>query len=237
MEHGTALEMLVRAQADDISRYLVRMRTSMEAYRQNHGNTLVTNLGHVNAGAQLYLAIREAVAWARESTSAGGVNAETPIALALKLTKNSRASRQDIRLPKVDRDDANTIDKLFVIYRIGFLQDNEVLPPKLRRVTDPNTGVVINVKTHERAAKILGRPYTFDEQWDEWKRSMAAKQARLPAKPTKQQEHQARQIDLAAKRDALKIIKRRNPTRKSMRDAFDRRNGLRTGIIHGFLAI
>lgn len=237
MEHGTALEMLVRAQADEISRYLVRMRASMEAYRHNHGNTLVTNLGPVNAGAQLYLAIREAVAWTRESTSVSGINAETPIALVLKAIRKHGTARRDIRLPKVGRDDASTIDELFVIYRIAFLQDNEVLPPKLRRVTDPNTGIVINVKTHERAAKVLGRCYTFDEQWNEWKRSMSAKQARLPAKPTKQQEHQARQIDLAAKRDALKIIKRQNPTRGSVRDAFDRRNGLRTGIIHGFLAI
>ena len=237
MEHGTALEMLVRAQADDISKYLVRMRTSIETYRYNHGNTLVTNLGHVNAGAQLYLATREAVAWARESTSVSGVNAETSIALVLKAINKHGTARRYFRFPKVDRDDANTIDELFVIYRFAFLQDNEVLPPKLRRVTDPKTGVKTNVKTHERAAKVLGRRYTFDEQWDEWKRSMAAKRAKLPAKPTKQQEHQARQIDLAAKRDALKIIKRRNPTRRSLRGAFDRRNGLRTGIIHGFLAV
>ena len=118
--------------------------------------------------------------------------------------------------------------------RFAFFHDNETLPIELRTIADPVTGKIVQVKTHERAERILGRRYSFSEQWRAFERLQKRKVEKLAPGASSKQRSEAYQVDFDFKREALAL--RELPEWQAPRETYAGMHAIREGLRRAFVA-
>jgi len=218
--HGAQFEPTLVATID---RLLVRL-DDLAARVQAHSepaNAVVGNRNRLGAAHKLYMAAEQAVAWIEDER----VDTEKDDKLgdkfswkngrkrtvrssgifeALKWLKDGHHGRLPIPRKAKHPEKAG---RLFTLYRLAFLRDDEALPTKLRSFSDPGTNRIVRLKTINTLEKMLGRRVGFQQLWDTFEDDLLA---RVKPGMTEAQKRNAMNIDYVAKREVNEYRKDRS---------------------------
>lgn len=244
-EHGDDLEPLLAATIQSMRLHLKQLKRSLDARcRPNKSNAIAGNDGRTPAAVRLHFAVEQAVAWTAEPVSHADEEQtdfytavsrpvrRSAIAAALAWQQTGSSNNSDMPKPRLQHEHAFCVSVLFTVFRFAFLQDNEMLPRKLRVVKDPVSGQMKEAKTHDRVQQITGRPYSFRKLWLTWERERRTR-ARLPADTTAEKRSVALQITYGPKAAASALRKR--PSRQIPKDAHRAMTMLDAAVRRGML--
>ena len=240
-EHGDELEDLLEAVVVRMRQEVARLKRGLTARARAGGNAIVGNMDRASAGVRLYFAVAEAVAWTIDPINAGRIQPDHPLnrlplikLLARQRWNKVSLRREDVTFPSLDNQHwfAETTDRLFMAMRFAFLQDNEALPIELRQIANPVTGKISTIKTHDKAARLFGRPYSFLEQWGAFEARQQRKLARLGPNAKAGQRCEARRIDYDIKRAALAA--RKLSGSQVARGTYAGQQAIRYAVLQGF---
>lgn len=244
--HGEQLESILATTLDQIGEYVANLEKGLANLQANSSpNNIVGNLNRANAGARLYEAAAEAIAWTADPIPQKGddeywedtasLDAHlNPLAIAIEAVMQSSRDRAIvISVPASRNGHKEAVAELFMAMRLAFLQDDEALPLKLREVEDPSTGTRRSFKFHGRVAAIRGRKYTFKQQWEAYKEQEADKRGRLKPDATPKQRWEAERCRSDASRGTDPS---RRPGGVRPRGFYQSRDALRGATIQGFVA-
>ena len=246
LEHGDDLAPLLAETIKAMRRDLMQLTHRLDARcPPNKSNSIAGNDGRTPAAVRLHFAVEEAVAWTAEPVSHADEERldlwdrlsnqpvpQSAIAVALDYQDSARFREGDLPKPRLQHEHAFCVGMLFTVLRFAFLQDNDVLPLSLRRVSNPVTGRTKSAKTPDRVAKIVGSPYSFRKLWLTWERARR-KKARCPADATQAKRSAALRIDYEAKSAANAL--RSRPAREIPNDAYHAMAVLGAAVRRGIL--
>lgn len=210
-QHGAQFEPILAQVIDKLIRRLDRLATDVAAHTEP-ANAVVGNRDRLGAAHKLYLAAEQAAAWIEDGRghyeqfdddgeryfARNKVRRPIPtlgIDSMVEWLQNGR--RDKCPMPQSANDPAN-IGRLFTLYRLAFLRDDEALPTKLRMFKHPQTGELQRIKTINALEKLLGCPIDFHQMWDAYNEDV---EARVKPGMTSAQQRNAMNIDYTVKRE------------------------------------
>lgn len=249
-EHGDNLEPLLDRTIVGMRDTLARLSDALKPWETagDHNRT-AGNRNRTAAGVRLHFAVEEAVAWTAEPVShrdekrsdpgdcgitSARENERNAITDALEWVGAPKPEDGELPTPEHQFEHAFTRGNLFMALRFAFLQDNEMLPRKLRNVVDAMTGKHIMVKTHDKAARTRGAPFSFLELWTALEEERYHKAGAIPENATYAARSVAYQLDYEMKREAKAL--RDRPPGTIPPDAMLAMSVLNRAVWRGFLA-
>lgn len=196
--YGRDLDRHIGACVIELKPEVERLRRGVRSFERSHQrNRVYGNIDRTAPAVLLYIALEQVYSWLAAPRQG------TPRVMdsARQYSEGTTRGAASLVKPRI-QDGKAAIDNIFALYRIIFLKDNEALPMELRWVTD-KSGNKKQIRSIEQSERETGVPFKYEDMFEHFERRI----------------EQGKCIDLAAKREANRIKRKKGTIRADVKMA------------------
>ena len=196
--YGRDLERHLGACVIELKPEVERLRCGVRSFeRSHHRNRVYGNIDRTAPAVLLYISLEQVYSWLAEPRQGTPSVTER----ARQYSEGTRRGTASLVKPRI-QDGKAAIDNIFALYRIIFLKDNEALPKDLRRVTD-KSGNKRRIRSISQSERETGVPLKYESIFKHFEDRIS----------------EGKCIDLAAKREANRIKRKKGTMRADVKMA------------------